>query len=440
MKIAIVPKKIAVVSYPGLVIRSFLAGLISGAAVSVFIHAAEKLAETGLQIYSAVREEPIWLLLALPMAAALGLLSYLLLRLDPDVAGSGIPNAEGAIRGMRRLNRLRVAAGTVLGGLITLFGGLSLGLEGPSVAIGAAIGYAVTDWTGSNDRYDPFVAIGGAGAGFAAAFHAPIAGALFALEEFKSGFGASLTAAVTTSVLGGTLSYTLLSLALGGGGRLMPVEVVVLPFKLSWTLAIVAAVAGAFAALFIKLLQVIHVSTFLKRVPVVVRLIAAFVATALAAVFLPETFGVGTNIVLAESQALFSPEKMILLLAVEVLLTAVGFYSKATGGMLIPALALGALIGGLGRTVFAGVGVTEEYTAIFVVAVMAAFLGAAFGTPLSSAVLALELTGASTESMIYIAVSVFIAFIVAEVLKRKPLYEFIIEAELPAKRGSQPKL
>ena len=77
MKIAIVPKKIAVVSYPGLVIRSFLAGLISGAAVSVFIHAAEKLAETGLQIYSAVREEPIWLLLALPMAAALGLLSYL---------------------------------------------------------------------------------------------------------------------------------------------------------------------------------------------------------------------------------------------------------------------------------------------------------------------------------------------------------------------------
>ena len=62
MKIAIVPKKIAVVSYPGLVIRSFLAGLISGAAVSVFIHAAEKLAETGLQIYSAVREEPIWLL------------------------------------------------------------------------------------------------------------------------------------------------------------------------------------------------------------------------------------------------------------------------------------------------------------------------------------------------------------------------------------------
>ena len=191
MKIAIVPKKIAVVSYPGLVIRSFLAGLISGAAVSVFIHAAEKLAETGLQIYSAVREEPIWLLLALPMAAALGLLSYLLLRLDPDVAGSGIPNAEGAIRGMRRLNRLRVAAGTVLGGLITLFGGLSLGLEGPSVAIGAAIGYAVTDWTGSNDRYDPFVAMGGAGAGFAAAFHAPIAGALFALEEFKSGFGAS---------------------------------------------------------------------------------------------------------------------------------------------------------------------------------------------------------------------------------------------------------
>ncbi len=434
MKIAIVPKKIAVVSYPGLVLRSFLAGLISGAVVSVFNHAAGKLSEVGFGIYSAVRAEPLWLLAALPMAAALGLVSYLLLRLDPDVSGSGIPNAEGAIRGMRRLNRMRVALGTVLGGFITFFGGLSLGSEGPSVAIGAAIGYAVTDWTGSNDKYDSVIASGGAGAGFAAAFHAPIAGALFALEELKKGFGASLTAAVTTAVLGGTLSYSLLSTAWGGAGFIAPAETAVIPLRLSWTLGVTAVVAGIFAALFIKLLQAVHISVALRRVPVWIRLTAVFVASAIAAVLLPESFGGGMNIVKAGQSGASDIKILLILLVTELFLTTLGFYSKATGGLLIPSLALGAILGALGRTAFDGLGVTEEYSAFFTVAIMAAFLGAAFGTPLTSAVLAIELTGAPAESVIYIAVSVFIAFIVAEVLKRRPLYEFMIDAELPAKK------
>lgn len=426
MKISVVPKKIPVMSYPGLVLRSFLAGLLSGAIVSAFNFVAGKLSEVGAGIYSQVREEPLWLLLALPMAGALGLISYLLLRFDPDVSGSGIPNAEGALRGRRRLNRVRVALGTVLGGFITFFGGLSLGSEGPSVAIGAAIGYAVTDWTGSNERCDSVIATAGAGAGFAAAFHAPLAGALFALEELKKGFGASLTAAVTTAVLGGTLSYSLLSLAWGGAGFLAPAEVNVIPVKLSWTLGIVAAVAGAFAALFITALEKVHISVALRKVPVWARLVAVFMAAAVAAVLLPESFGGGMNLVKAGERALLKWDKLLILLVVELALTTFGFYSKATGGLLIPSLALGAVIGGLGREAFAFVGVTEEYSALFTIAIMAAFLGAAFGTPLCSAVLAIELTGANPSAIIYIAVSVFIAFIVAESLKRRPLYEFIM--------------
>ena len=88
MKISVVPKKIPVMSYPGLVLRSFLAGLLSGAVVSAFNFVAGKLSEVGAGIYSQVRGEPLWLLLALPMAGALGLISYLLLRFDPDVSGS----------------------------------------------------------------------------------------------------------------------------------------------------------------------------------------------------------------------------------------------------------------------------------------------------------------------------------------------------------------
>ena len=252
---------------------------------------------------------------------------------------------------------------------------------------------------------------------------------MFALEELKKGFGSSLTASVLTSVLGGTAGYVLTGRLWNAERFVIRTDIATIPIDLVWTLLIAAAVAGLAAALFVKLLEVLHSAGGLRRVPTAVRLTAVFVISAVAAVFAADSFGGGTLVLKGLLSSVFTWQTVLTLLALKIFLTAAGFYSKATGGLLIPSLALGALIGEAVRLAFSFMGVGAEYTTLFAVVCMAAFLGAAFGTPMSAAVLALELTGAGAEAFIYVAAGVFVAFVTAELMKRNPLYEFMLASD-----------
>ena len=412
----------------GLILRSLLAGFLAGAAVSVFNFLAEKVSDAGYGVYSKIADEPLSLLWALPLAAGLGLISLLILKLDPEVAGSGIPNAEKAFSGLKRLGRAKVFCGTVIGGLITFFGGLSLGAEGPSVAIGAAVGYAVADRSNSNDKASSAIAAGAAGAGFAAAFHAPVAGMLFAMEELKKGFDISQALAALSAAAASVAGFTLTGLIWGGEWFKYDFSAIAAPpvENAWWSVFAVALAAGCAAALFIGSLESVQASALLKRIPVGVRLTSAFILAALAAAYIDGSFGSGQQVLNGLIRGECTLKATLMLFAAKTVLTLTGFYSKATGGLLIPSLALGALIGGAVGEVMHVSGAISGDTTIFVVAGMAAFMGAAFGTPLTAAVLALELTCADARASLYILAAVIVASAAASLLKRKPLYEFMI--------------
>jgi CIC family chloride channel protein len=75
-----------------------------------------------------------------------------------------------------------------LGGLLAIGAGLALGREGPSVQMGASLAHLVgklfrRPWTDCRE-----LIAAGAGAGLATAFNAPIAGAVFVLEELVQRF------------------------------------------------------------------------------------------------------------------------------------------------------------------------------------------------------------------------------------------------------------
>ena len=73
-------------------------------------------------------------------------------------------------------------------GVIAIGSGLALGREGPSVQMGAGVGYLI----GRICRYNwpdcRVLLAAGAGAGLATAFNAPIAGSIFVLEELVRRF------------------------------------------------------------------------------------------------------------------------------------------------------------------------------------------------------------------------------------------------------------
>ena len=109
--------------------------------------------------------------------------------------GSGIPQTLIAIEGRGgraladQLLSFRIAIGKVLLTVMGLFAGASIGREGPTVHLGAAIMYSLGRYVHLPARYlERGLIMTGGGAGIAAAFNTPLAGIVFAIEEMARSF------------------------------------------------------------------------------------------------------------------------------------------------------------------------------------------------------------------------------------------------------------
>src|ERR1051325_5653396 len=142
---------------------------------------------------------------ALGLAVGCGV-GWMVLRFAPDAAGSGIPHIKGVLVHIRTMRWSRIVPVKFIGGVLSVGTGLSLGREGPTVQMSAALANAVGQFLKVPSRTLPQLISCGAGAGLAAAFNAPLAGFLFVLEELHREmsalhFGGALVAAVTADIV-----------------------------------------------------------------------------------------------------------------------------------------------------------------------------------------------------------------------------------------------
>ncbi len=119
-------------------------------------------------------------------AAATVLAAWLVRRFSPYASGSGIPHVESVLR-----EELPPATPVLIpikffGGVLAIGSGLALGREGPSVQMGASIGNLFGEWFHLGWRNSRVLLAAGAGAGLAAAYNAPVAGAIFVLDHVNS--------------------------------------------------------------------------------------------------------------------------------------------------------------------------------------------------------------------------------------------------------------
>uniref|UniRef100_A0A0A9YRE8 Chloride channel protein n=1 Tax=Lygus hesperus TaxID=30085 RepID=A0A0A9YRE8_LYGHE len=134
--------------------------------------------------------------------------SFMVAYIEPVAAGSGIPQVKCYLNGVKipRLVRLKTLFVKAAGVVCTVVGGLTAGKEGPMIHTGAVIAAGISQGKSTSIRTDfrlfryfredhekrDFVS-GGAAAGVAAAFGAPIGGVLFSLEEGSSFWNQGLT-------------------------------------------------------------------------------------------------------------------------------------------------------------------------------------------------------------------------------------------------------
>ncbi|MFR6518721.1 MAG: chloride channel protein, partial [Bilophila wadsworthia] len=206
---------------PMLAMRGLATGLCAGCVVGLLRLSHDRAAARVALWLEEWREVwwtvPIWF----GVLVALAVILRRIVREEPLISGSGIPQTELALAGRLSFTWWRVLLAKFLGSWLALFGGLALGREGPSIQMGGAVGAGLHAlWrpaaphalTGS-----PYV-VAGAVAGLAAAFGAPAAGVLFAFEEMKSRRDTSLIVAACASAIGAHLMIRIVF----GMGRILP--------------------------------------------------------------------------------------------------------------------------------------------------------------------------------------------------------------------------
>ncbi|HEX3012003.1 MAG TPA: chloride channel protein, partial [Syntrophomonadaceae bacterium] len=171
-----------------LFLQGIVVGLFAGTLVVLFRFILKQSEVFLPHLYSVFSGKP-WLL---PIwAAILIFTAYLLgtiVQKQPMISGSGIPQVKGIVSGHLEMNWGPVILWKFIGGILAIGSGLSLGREGPSIQLGAAVGQGVNKLFGGLKVEERILITSGASAGLAAAFNAPLAGVIFALEELHKNF------------------------------------------------------------------------------------------------------------------------------------------------------------------------------------------------------------------------------------------------------------
>ncbi len=361
---------------------------------------------------------------------------WLVLRFDPDCAGSGIPQVEAALSRGRAFSWPRTLLVKLASGALAIAGGLTLGREGPTVQMGAAAGRALAGGRGLDSERARVLLAAGAGAGLAAAFHAPIAGTVFVLEELKvlRSLRHAVAALLAAAAADGVCRWLVHPAPLLGQADLAQPPLYALAFFL-----VAGAAAGVLASVFNRSL-LSSLDAFARLTGASVRrkvLLGAAVGALVGFVggFEPGWLGSGESLVSRSLQATPAASAAAAVLAARFGMTLASYSSGAAGGLFAPLLVLGCEAGLLmshgASALFPGAGL--DPAAVAIVAMGALFAGSV-QAPLTGVLLMIEMTGAF-RLLLPLLVASLAARFVARALKTRPIYESLLERLLDPARA-----
>ncbi|MGH8872774.1 MAG: chloride channel protein [Acidimicrobiia bacterium] len=326
-------------------------------------------------------------------------------RFAPEVAGDGVPEAVAALEIHSGRMRGRTIPLKVLATGVTIGTGGSAGREGPIVQVGAAVGSVISRrFKLGEDQVRSLVAAG-AGAGIGAAFNAPIAGMLFALEVILSSFAArhmsviviaSITAAVTTrtvtrTVIGDEMELRAPAYQLQDFSELI----------LYGGLALVVVLVGV---LFLTVHDRLDtVARAQDRTLGFLRPLSAGLLVAGLIFVEPRLFGTGQSVIndlLGGGDGSLAWWALILLGLAKALATSLTTTSGASGGAFMPSLFMGSAVG-TGFALFAAqFWPSPLEPGAFAVVGMAAMFAVVGRAPLTAILMVFEVTGARDYQLI----------------------------------------
>ena len=336
-----------------------------------------------------------------------------------EAKGHGVPEVMEAIIIRNGIIRPRVVFAKLLASAVCIASGGSVGREGPVIQIGSAVGSTVGQFFRVNaKRMRTFVACGAA-SGIAAAFNAPVAGALFAVEVILGDFAIpQFSAVVISSVMATVISRTYLGdypafevpeYQLGS-----PVELVFY--------VVLGFLAAGVALLFIRTLYSFEGVFDKKKWPEWVKASLGGAGIGVIGIFFPQIFGIGYDTITSALNNSIVWELALALVFIKVFATSLSLGSGGSGGIFAPSLFLGAMLGSfygsLLSQIFPDLNISPGAYALVA---MGGVVAAATHGPTAAILIIFEMSG-DYKIMLPLMITCIIATVLAIKLKEESIY------------------
>lgn len=372
------------------------------------------------------RAWPWAVLLTTPLLTA-GIV-WVTLRFFPGTSGSGIPQIKAALHPALPDERrfmfasLRLTVAKIGLGAAGFAAGLSIGREGPSVQVAAGVMQHARRWLSPNTTIDArALLVAGGAAGIAAAFNAPLAGVVFAIEELSGRLEARSSGLIITAiVLAGLVAVS----AFGNTSYFGVIRVPHLGWNALGPGLLVTLLAGAAGGLFARLLIASltrapeRLNRWRARFPVRFAAIGGLAVAVIGLVTGGVTFGAGSE---AVKQMLQGHDQLTPLYTVlKFVATWLTAWCGVPGGIFAPALSIGA---GIGDAV-AQMANSDLGPALIALG-MAGFLAAVTQAPLTAFIIVMEMVDGHAMVLSLMAAAM-LASLISRMISR-PLYDTLAE-------------
>ncbi len=319
-------------------VRIITIGIVIGFSVALFQFLMVQLTHFLMDVFV---YHVLWKIIAFLIAMPIIIFySYLLTNNNPNIRGGGIPQLENNLKHhQERLQWMKDFPMMFISSLCSFCAYGALGGEGPSVVLGGNSALMINSLFHEKDDESVWI---GLGAGFGCAFQSPIAGLAYYIECLIPKFNFKGIVKATIIIL---LSYFVIHLIFPH----MSVELNItsfLGFDLWYFIPLIVITNFIFGTLFIYL--IIFIKNYLKNHPTSFynkyKVIIFYVVTIILAFFLGKYMGAGSSFlgILPSEQVWYI---LLSLIFFRLILTVHGSTSSVSGGVVIPQLAIGGVIG-----------------------------------------------------------------------------------------------
>ena len=357
-----------------------------------------QLIDFGYSVFLAYQSQYFWLpLIVTPLIG--GTSVWLTRRFFNGAEGSGIPQVIATLHGSttvfgERLLTVKLLIGKILISFLAILGGFTIGREGPTVHVGAALMFNLRKFYPKRFRaiggasLERRLALAGAAAGLSAAFNTPLAGVVFAIEELTRSFEQRASGVLITAIIFAGI------VALGINGNYTYFGTIDVGTKFPNLLAlavlltgVVTGIAGGvFCWLLLNTARWMPAPLFRVREsrPVLFGALCGLVVAVVGVASGAHTFGSGY----AEARGLLEGHiHLSVLYPVLKLVSMVASYlSGVPGGIFAPSLAIGAGIGNVLHLAFAQISLP-----VLIALAMVGYLAAVTQSPITAFVIVIEM-------------------------------------------------